>query len=106
MSDVFFIKRGDTSPSLRYALEPATVDLTGASVQFQWRKRGSETFNARAASIVTATGTPTVQHTWQAGDTDTAGLFQGEFRVTFADGSIESFPNVDFIEIRISGDVS
>ena len=80
MNDIFFIKRGDTSPALRYALDPATVDLTGASVLFQWRARGSTTVLSRAAAIVTPTGTPTVQHNWQAGDTATAGLFEGEFK--------------------------
>lgn len=107
MSDEpFFIKRGDTSPALRYALDPATVDLTGASVLFQWRQRGSATVNSRAASIVTPTGTPTVQHTWQASDTAVAGLFEGEFRVTYAGGAIETFPNLGFIDIRIGEDVA
>lgn len=106
MSDPFYIKRGDTSPSLRYTLDPATVDLTGASVQFQWRLRGGATVNSRAATIVTATGTPEVQHTWAAGDTDVAGLYEGEFRVTFAGGAVETFPNVGFIDLRIEEDVS
>lgn len=82
------------------------MDLTGASVQFQWRRRGAATALSRAATVVTATGTPTVQHNWVAGDTDTAGLYEGEFRVTYADGSIETFPNSGFIDLRISEDVS
>lgn len=106
MSGEFRIKRGDTSPALRYTLDPATVDLTGAAVVFQWRQRGSTTVNSRAASIVTATGAPEVQHTWQAGDTANAGLYEGEFRVTYAGGAIETFPNVGFIAIRIEEDVS
>ena len=106
MSEPFYIKRGGTSPSLRYALDPATVDLSGASVVFQWRQRGSATVNSRAATIVTATGTPEVQHNWAAGDTDVAGLYEGEFRVTFAGGAVETFPNAGFIAIRIEEDVS
>lgn len=106
MSDVFTIKRGDTSPALRYALDPASVDLTGATVVFQWRLWKSATAQSRAATIVTATGTPTVQHTWQAGDTDVAGIYEGEFRVTYAGGAIETFPNAGFIGIRIEEDVA
>ena len=35
-----------------------------------------------------------------------ADLFEAEFRVTFADGSIETFPNAGFIPVRINEDVS
>jgi hypothetical protein len=106
MSDAFHLKRGDTSPALRYVLDPATVDLSGAAVVFQWRQRGSATTFARAATVVTATGTPTVQHGWEAADTVTAGLFEGEFKVTFAGGAIETYPNEGFIDIRINEDVA
>jgi hypothetical protein len=55
---------------------------------------------------VTATGTPTVEYSWQAGDTATAGLFEAEFRVTYAGGRIETFPNDGFIAVRISEDIT
>jgi hypothetical protein len=101
----FTIKRGDTAPAIRYALEPATVDLTGATVRFQMRARNGSVILDVGALVVTATGTPTVEYSWQAGDTATAGLYEAEFRVTYADGKIETFPNGGFIRVGINQDV-
>jgi hypothetical protein len=101
----FTIKRGDSSPAIRYALEPATVDLTGATVRFQMRVRNGAMVLDALAAIVTETGTPTVQYGWQTGDTASAGLFEAEFRVTYSNGAVETFPNQGFILIRISDDV-
>jgi hypothetical protein len=67
--ETFYIKRNDTSPAIRYALDPATVDLTGATVRFQMRARNGAMVLDAAAAIVTATGTPTVQYGWQPLDT-------------------------------------
>ena len=103
--DGFLIKRGDTSPAIRYALEPATVVLTGATVRFQMRARNGAVLMDVAALVVTDTGTPTVEYSWQAGDTATAGLYEAEFRVTYADGKIETFPNDGFIPVRVTEDV-
>ena len=101
----FTIKRGDTSPAIRFALEPETVVLTGATVRFQMRARNGAVLMDVAALVVTATGTPTVEYSWQAGDTATAGLYEAEFRVTYADGKIETFPNEGFIPVRVNEDV-
>ena len=106
--ETFYIKRGDTSPAIRYALSPTTVVLTGATVRFQMRarrSRGGATVIDAAAVVVTATGTPTVEYQWQAGETANAGIFEAEFRVTYADGKVETFPNDEFISVKISEDV-
>ena len=47
----FVIKRGDTSPALRFALLPDSVLLAGATVRFQMRPRGGATVIDRSASI-------------------------------------------------------
>lgn len=105
--EVFYIKTNDTAPSLRYALLPRTVDLTGASVVFNMRNRqGTVKVSRGSATVVTATGTPTVEYPWQAGDTDTEGRFYGEFEVTFADTTVGTFPNDDEIDIKISDDIA
>lgn len=107
MRDTFYLKKGDTSPSLIYALDPASVVLTGATVRFNMRLSGGATKVSRAAAvIVTATGTPTVQYNWQAADTDTAGFYEAEFEVTYAGGAVETFPNSDFIRVQITGDIA
>jgi hypothetical protein len=108
LMETFYIKRGDTTPAIRYALDPASVVLTGATVLFQMRPRrpkGAAAVIDSAAVVVTATGTPTVEYAWQPGDTDNAGLFDAEFRVTYADGKVETFPNDGFIEVKVSGDI-
>ena len=105
MSETFFIKRGDTSPAIRYALEPADTNLTGAAVRFQMRVRGGVQVLDAGAAVIAAIGTPTVQYDWVPADTATAGQFEAEFRVVYADGTIETFPNCGFITVRIAEDV-
>lgn len=106
--DKFYLKRGDTSPSLAFALEPTTTVLSGASVVFNMRDRATGTVKVTraAAVIVTATGTPTVRYDWAAGDTATAGTYDGEFEVTYSDLSVETFPNASNITIVIAGDIA
>lgn len=107
MSDTFFIKRGDTAPSLLYALLPASVNLTGATVRFSMRTRtGTVLINRAAAVIVIATGTPTVRYDWQTGNTDTPGVHEAEFKVTDLNGRVETFPNDSFIGVAITGDIA
>ncbi len=100
----FNIKRGDTSPSLRMALAPETLNLTGASVQFQMRPRRKTTSIDAAANVITASP-PVVEYAWSPGETDLAGFYEAEFKVTYADGSIETFPNAGFIDVTINEDV-
>jgi hypothetical protein len=103
MSKIFYIKRGDTSPSLRIAL-PASYDLTGAVAQFQMRPRRGAIFIDQPATVETAI--PAILHyDWIEGDTDMAGPYEAEFKVTYADGAIETFPNTGFITVQISDDV-
>ena len=101
----FIIKRGDTSPALRYALLPDSVSLAGASVRFQMRLRGGGTVIDQPAETETVFAPAVVAHLWQPGETDQVGRFEAEFRVTYMDGSVETFPNLGFIEVFITEDV-
>lgn len=106
MAEYFEIKRGDTSPALEVALLPATVVLTGATVVFSMRDRATGTveISRQPATIVTATGTPTVAYEWQPGDTDLApGVYEAEFDVTYADATSETFPAGGYINVLITG---
>lgn len=107
MSQSFTIKRGDTSPGIEYALLPASISLVGASVRFQMRQGwgARETIVDEPATVVTATVTPTVQYAWQAGNTAVAGFYEAEFRVVYADNTVETFPNSGFIGVLVSDDV-
>jgi hypothetical protein len=101
----FTIKRGDTSPALRFALLPDTVSLAGAMVRFQMRGRGGSTMIDRTARIETVFAPAVVAHLWGPGETDQVGRFEAEFRVTYMDGSVETFPNLGFIEVFVTEDV-
>ena len=105
MTETFYLKRGDTSPSIRLSLEPATISLVGAGVTFQMRARGGAPVIDAPAVIENSTGTPTVRYDWQPADTATAGLFEAELRVQYANGWVETFPNSGFVLIRIAEDI-
>jgi len=104
----FFIKRNDTSPSLRAICKDgdgAVLDITGSTVRFHmFDSAGTEVVDA-AASIEDASG-GIVQYDWNAADTDVSGFFKAEFEVTYSDSTIETFPNYDYIKIRISDDLA
>lgn len=105
-TEVFEIKRNDTAPAIRYALEPTTIDLTGASVRFKMKVTGAAApLFDKAAVVITPTGTPTVQYNWVAADTLTKGFYDAEFQVTYSDTSIETFPNNGFISVHIFEDI-
>ena len=101
----FIIKRGDTSPALRFALLPESVSLVGAVVRLKMRLRGGATVIDRPAEIQSMFQPAVVAHAWDPGETDLAGRYEAEFRVTYADGTIETFPNHSFIDVFIIGDV-
>lgn len=91
----FSIKQNDTSPTLQATLKTAAlvpVDLTGATVMFHMKSvDGSIKVNTQM-SITNASG-GVVEYSWQAADTDTVGTYYVEFEVTYADLSVETFPN-------------
>lgn len=101
----FTIKRGDTSPALRFVLLPDSVSLAGATIRFQMRARGGPTVIDRPTEIQSLFEPAVVAHLWAQGETDTPGRFEAEFRVTYLDGTVETFPNLGFIEVFVTDDV-
>ena len=105
----FYIKKNDTSPKMLATLQDASgvaVNLTGASVRFHLRTLdGLSTVVDAAATIVTA-ASGIVRYTWGAPDTATAGSYQAEFEVTYADASVETFPNDGYISVEILDDIA
>lgn len=91
----FSIKQNDTSPSLQVTLKDsslAVIDLTGATVRFHM-KSVDGTLKIDALMTVTNVSGGVCQYNWQVGDTDTVGTYYVEFEVTYADASVETFPN-------------
>lgn len=91
----FSIKQNDTSPSLQATLKDAAqspVVLSGATVMFHMKSIDGTVKVDQPMTITDADG-GVVRYDWQAVDTDTVGTYYVEFEVTYADASIETFPN-------------
>lgn len=118
----FYIKQGDTSPALLRQMKDASgnpISGVGASAKFNMAmSTGQLVCNQKTATIFAGTlpaelGGATVtaadgwlKYTWAAGDTATAGTAVAEFQVTFADASIETFPNVGYEVVNITPEIS
>jgi hypothetical protein len=95
----FVMSKDDTSPILQITCKDnsgTVIPVTGASnILFQMYtqdKATAKVSNNSNTSIVDGAG-GIIDYTWQAADTDTTGTYLGRFKVTFSDGSIETFPN-------------
>ncbi len=103
---IFTIREGNTSPALEYTISPADVDLDGAEVVFCMVKDDGTVVLDDVTTGVTVeeeTDPPVLSYQWQTGDTDAKGRYEAEFRVTYDDGSTETFPARGFIPILIEG---
>lgn len=105
----FKIKQNDTSPIILATLKDgndAVIDLTGTSVRFHMKKYRATTTKVDAAATIVGEDLGTVKYVWQSSDTDTVGSYQAEFEVTFSDGTVETFPNTDYIQVDIIDDIA
>lgn len=103
---IFTIKQGDTTPAIKYDLEPQDTILTGATARFLMRPAGGgATVLDASAQILSPADPPTLGYAWQAGDTDLNGVFDAEFKVTNADGTVGTYPNRGFLQIHIGDDI-
>ena len=109
MADEFVAKRNDTRQYLERLLKNAdgtAINLSGATVVFNMRLRGATTLkiDGGAVTIVVA-ATGSVKYEWADGDLDTAGYYEGEFEVTFADSTVITVPNEEHIPITVTADI-
>jgi hypothetical protein len=105
----FYVKQNDTSPAMLATLQDAdgnAVNLTAASVRFHMRPVGGGQVVVDAAASVVTPLEGLVRYNWIADDTDTIGSYQAEFEVTYADASIETFPNDGYIRVEIIDDIT
>ena len=100
----FCIKQNDTRPIIQATLTDVTID-GGSTARFLMRLRGDKSSKVAATATISDNGPPgVVRYNWAAGDTDTAGIYEGEFEITFSDGKIETYPNGEYIRITILED--
>jgi len=110
----FHIKQNDTSPAIETQLEDESnnaKDITGFNeIEFHMKLPASSSakVDANTSTGVSATDAANgkVKYEWSSGDTDTAGRYHAEWQVTYSDGTIETFPNSDYIEVRILEELS
>ncbi len=104
MSLTHTIKQGDTLPVITATLTGADgnpIDLTGASVKFNMRRRSTPVIDHGTCTIVGAATDGVVSYAWTAEDTANDGEYRAEFEITFGDNSILTVPNDSDITVTI-----
>lgn len=105
------VKRNDRRPYLDSTLTDANgaVDLSGATVKFFMVDADDNTVidQTSTGSLVTIQSATagTVRYQWAAADTSTGGRFRAEWQVTFGDGTQATFPNTEYLTVRILADL-
>lgn len=98
MANEFYLKKGDTSPNLETTLsnEAGPVNLTDSTIVFHMSLSGTTTpvISKNATIVMPQTGNNVGRCyiTWADGDTDITGTYKAEWKVTFGDGKIATFP--------------
>lgn len=85
------MKQHDTRPPIRATLTNFGP-LSGASVKFIMRLKGSTTPKVNTNGVIEDPDAGVVRYDWTAADTDLAGSFDAEWQVTYGDGGKETFP--------------
>ncbi len=101
----FNIKVGDLDPPVRATLKDqdnTAVDITGGTVTFRWRRKGTSTWTSGSASITLASA-GTVYYRFTTGQTDTAGTYESEWIVTTS-GNPRTYPSEGFELFYINDD--
>jgi hypothetical protein len=105
----FYVKQNDTSPAMLATLQDANgtaVSLVGATVRFHMRQIGRSDVVVDAPAIIVTPLEGLVRYDWIAADTNIIGSYQAEFEVTYADASVETFPNDSYIAVEIIDDIA
>lgn len=104
-----WMKVGDLLPEITATLEDGSgtpVNIYGATVEFIMRslRGGNTVVNAEAENLDADSGGTNrgkVRYLWAEGDTDVAGGYVAEWRVTYAGGEMETFPNSGYKTVAI-----
>ncbi len=110
----FWAKQSDTAPPLKQVLvdgngDPA--DLQNTEVKFLMRPIGDTEATVDAAATIEQVGDGSdgskgrVSYAWGANDLDVSGGYYGEWQVTYADDSVETFPNDRYVTIAVIDDL-
>jgi hypothetical protein len=104
----FIIKQNDTSPAIQATLKDATgsnVNLNGCVVVMHMKSASGVLKVSEEMTIVDAAN-GIVKYDWVTGDTDTVDTYYVEFQVTYADLTVETFPNDDRAVILVKSELA
>lgn len=107
MSYDITIKRRDTRHAIKAILRDASgdpVDLTGCNVKFVMAPPARPATICREPHIENAENGE-IWVVWVPGETDKSGTYLAEFKVTYPDGRVETFPSDGYISIQIMNDL-
>lgn len=97
------MKRGDVFPKIRATLKDSTgaaIALAGTTVTFRMRGVNAAAVKVEAAATIIDADAGRVEYAWTGTDTDTSGLFNAEWSISFS-GSAETVPNNGYVQILI-----
>jgi hypothetical protein len=112
MAETFHIKRNDRRPVLTVICRDGNggaIDLsTATAVTFNMKKHSDGTVKiAGGAGTIDSPTTGQVSYAWAASDTNTSGIYLGEFEVTYGANGDETYPNDEpGIIINIQDDIA
>ncbi len=106
MADSYVFTQSDTRPfmavTIKNSLTGAVVDLTGATVTFNFRLSKPRAKTAKVSSgacTVTSTTGGQVEYRWGATDLDIPGIYTAEFQVTHTDTKVQTVV-IENVEVR------
>mgnify|MGYP003146016649 FL=1 len=107
----FAIKQNDTSPALDVVLRDGfkqPVNLTGATVVLNMRLKpaGAVKINGGPMGAVGNAQDGRQSYSFSAANTDTAGNYEAEIKVTFSNGTVRTFPPDGYLEFLIKDDIA
>ena len=91
----FVIKQNDTFPKLNATLKDANDTVVNLATSVD-----------SAGTIVGNASDGKVRNYWSASDTAAIGTYIGEFEVTYADTTVETFPNNGFFQIEVADELA
>ena len=97
---MFTIKQNNTLYSLEVILS-GTESLVGAQIFFSMMDATGKVVIDRANAQIVDLVERLAVYDWASGDTAVPGLYRGEFEVLFSNGDRLTYPNGDYIPIRI-----
>jgi hypothetical protein len=107
-NNLFWIKRGDTRPSIQATITDASgnpQNLNAAtSITFKMVDLdGNVILNKAAAFVDKPNGL--IAYNWAVGDTNQSGDFLTEWMITWADATTQKFPSSGYNRVTIASDV-